>query len=739
MSALAILLAWLLAMVVVPWLILPKPKSARNQLDRIVINLLRWLAIVIVGTQVLAALGLYERTTIIILCVAAFWFTKLRPRGWRPSHLRDLGHVWSYHAMRLLDRQEWGSWVPWNGALPASADAPGVRASRPGRLGSILAYAQVELNTTPGAGIGGIPAGVWTFVSRRPRRWIGAFRDRRLLAAVGLCLPIVCVLGYAAYVRFQLPLANAAMSPGDNYTHMTWASELTNNQVMPDGIYPMGMASMLAWISELAPLSDMATVTRFVGPIDGTLICLALFYVTLRLSRSPGAALLAGGTFGLIGARPDWYEEWTRQIGALPQELCLIMSLLALTIVGLAVLSEDRDHLWTLLAAGVAMGMTHPLPIVFYAGLAPGLALVIGVVTGHIRTAVRVSVVAVGSALLGFVYIPVAMAFGKPFFGGVGGVNPFSSSGTVGVQNDSYSAPDVHFGILAQTSAALTLVGILGSLWLIRRAETRSRGAMMLGLSAVSTAILISYDPTFLGLSNFYADRAANIAGPQIALGFGAGLGAMAVLFKTVDLRAAAASLAAAVVALVAITHFLPNGPMNYAPIEYNDEATTASRIIDGNTDLTYTMVGVTEQRERGIGQSYFVEDWVFARDVNLSEAEDPAYELPIPTPTVYIFAEKKPFPQIKLAPLGASEEYYRNPVKRARIETITYQWAQTYMRFHTNMSVYYDSPDLEVFEIHQIPDAETALSSYQFKDYVWHPGVLFNSGPTNPMKVPIP
>lgn len=730
LDVVSVVVACFFGFVVLPWIVLPRPRSGRNLLDRVVINFLRWMALVIVLTEALAAMRLYERSTLIALCLIGFWLTKLRPRGWTLRRVGDSLHQLAFGLTGLLERREWVSWVPWEGAQTAASQ------SRTAATSSVATVPEGHP-----AGSEPDPSGVGTLVTPAPppRRRRRRPDRRSTLASAAMTTPILVVLGWSSYLRFQLPLANAALTPGDDYVHMTWAAQLGTNQLMPNGIYPMGMATVLAYVSKLDPVADLPEVTRYVGPLIGTTMVLGLFYVALRMSRSPGAALLAAGTFGLFGSRLAWYEPWSRQIGALPQELCLDMSLFALVIVALAVLTEDRDHLWTLAAAGIAMSMTHPLPVVFYLGMAPGVAFVIGIVTGHIRTAIRVSVVAVGAAILGFGYIPIAYAVGVPFYAGIGGLNPFSSSGTPGAVTYTFAAANVKYGPMTYWAMAFAAAGVIGSLVLLSRQETRVRGTMLLGLSAMSVALLIAYDPTFLGLSNFYAQRTANIAGPQIALSFGAGVGALAVFFRRIDLRAAGASLACGVGCLAVFGVNFPPQPRPFQPIEYDSEGTVAQQIIDHTTALTYTIVGLPEQRQRAEGLSHFVELWVFARDVRLSEAEDPSYELPIPTTTTYLFTEKIPFPQQKLAPLGATEEYYRNPVKRARIETISYQWAQTYMRFHTDMSVYYDDKYIRVYVLHEIPDSEASNQSPQFKSYVWHPGVLFNHGPTNPLKVPIP
>ncbi len=98
-------------------------------------------------------------------------------------------------------------------------------------------------------------------------------------------------------------------------------------------------------------------------------------------------------------------------------------------------------------------------------------------------------------------------------------------------------------------------------------------------------------------------------------------------------------------------------------------------------------MVGIPEQRQRILGDGFFVELWVFARDARVQEAMRPGYELPIATEDVYITVEKDAFPALILEPTNPTNEYYRNEVKRGRIMAIVYEWCETYRRYHDDMS----------------------------------------------------
>ncbi|MHB1711489.1 MAG: hypothetical protein ACYCV7_08810 [Acidimicrobiales bacterium] len=712
LTTVATLAAFVFAFVFLPWLVLPRPKSAKNRLDAVVINFIRWTAIVVTGVQLLAVGRLYEMTTIVVGCLVGIWITKLRPRGWRLAAAGEILHQGALHVARAVDRRERRSVTSRGGVTSADGIAA------PGD----------ESDPAP-----------WEHRSARHRRVPWPRRVAHLVPAALLAVPVLVVLGIAAFLRFQLPLKHQALSPGDAYVHMTWALQLDLNQLFPNGIYPMGLASVLSFVGKFSIGVPMPDVVRVMGPLIGTLIVLGIFYTVLRLSRSTGAALFAAATFGLFGTRAEWHEPWTRQTGALPQELSLALALLTLGIVGLAVVSRDRDHLWTIFAGALAMGMTHPLPLVLFGLLTLVLALVVGVATGHARFAVRTVIVAAAGSVAGNLYMPLALAAGVPFYAGVTNINPLASHQAHFSSLTAQYGKAVGLNLMSEWAIIAAAIGFIGGVLMTLRKSMRTRGATLMGLSAVSGVILAAYDPLWLGLNNFYATRAANIAGPQIALAFGAGLGALSLLFRRINLRTAAITLAAGLVMIDVFSHFFPPVPRTFTPIEYDSVAANTQRIIGAYTPLTYTIVGTPEQQQRSTSHAYFVDLWVFARDIRLADAENAAYQIPIPTNNIFITVEKHPFPVHLLPQNSPTAEYYQNPVKRGRMMAIVYQWCQTYLRYHTNMTIYYNGPNVRIYQIRQVADIGAAKHSPQFKNYTWHPGVLFNSGPTAPLKMVIP
>ncbi len=261
----------------------------------IVINFIRWLAIVIVVTQVLAALRLYETLTLVILALIAVYFFKLRPSGVDRNWFSDFGDRISVRARR--DRRQVRTWRGSGcGTQPSErADAMSLRTAR----------------------------------SRRSRRVL-----RVCCSCSFLVVPFVIVLAITYYLRVKTPAAHVSLSPSDSYTFMTWTKLLETNQLFPDGIYPAGVSALLALWHKFSLGLDVADLIRFGGPLMTTLIPVGAMYAVLRITKNAGAAVFAASIFGIFGARLEFVVPFSRESAPLPQEFSLAVGLLTLAFVG---------------------------------------------------------------------------------------------------------------------------------------------------------------------------------------------------------------------------------------------------------------------------------------------------------------------------------------------------------------------------------------------------------------------
>lgn len=705
MNAVAIIQTFLgfgIAFVLLPWLILPTPKSARNTLDVFVINFLRWIAIVVVVTQVLAALRLYETTTLIILSVIACYWFKLRPMGVDRQWFSGLGERISVRAANFGDRFESGE-------------------------------AQVSSRTRASKKTATAERGV---DSDKPSR-----RDSlpSVLFMLILIVPLVIVLGISYYLRVKVPAAHVSLSPSDNYTILTWTKLLEQNQIYTEGIYPHGVHAIMALWHKFSLGLDMADLIRFSGPLMTLFIPTGALFTVLRLTRNPGAAVFAASIFGIFGSRAEFLVPWARQSAPLPQELSLGIAMITLAFVAMAVTSRHKGHLWTVGAGCFAMAMIHPLPLFVFFAAGGALAIGTGIFAkGGMPAAMQTIGAMLLGGLAGHIYIPLGLLFGKALFAGIRDLLPFV--GTAGAADAAAEQSVVQeFGQNAISVGSFigALFGFFGG-FVMLATKRRSTGAMMIGLSATAVVLVVLFDTSLLGIPAFYAMRIVWIVGPALALGYGVGLaGILSVVPMRVGIARVAISVAVAVLAIFVFSARFPidsdAGSALRVDTDYEAISVETRKIMRSSENFTYTVVGIPEQGQRVLGDGFFVELWVFARDIRTQDAARPGYELPIPAEDVYITIEKDPLIGLDLSE-GANNptnEYYRTEVKRGRIMAIVYEWAEIYRRYHSDMSIHYDDSNVRIYGIHRTADFKLADESSQFKRYKYEEDVLFNSGPT--------
>jgi hypothetical protein len=730
----SVLVAFGVGFVLLPWVVLPRPSGARTVLDHLTINFIRWTAAVIIGTHILVMLRLYETLMIAAVLLIAFWYFKLRPGGWDRQKFRN---TWNHFSLRMI-------------AIGDAAERGEVRMRRRRGMGggySSISSADEDDETM-------ISTPERENVSRNTLR-----RGSRLVAILLLVVPVVAVLVASLWLRIESNLNELALSPPDAYIHMTWAKGLTTNQIWVDGLYPMGMPAILAWTSKFSFQADMLDIARFVGPIVGTLIVFGIFYTALRLTGNPGAAIFAAGLFGLLGTRPEWHEPWYRQIGPLPQEFALALTVMAIPFGVLAVLHRDKSHLITIACAGLAIGLTHPIPLPFFMLFIAVGAFATAILSGGFKWAFGASVVAFLAGAASFLYIPIGTLIGKSLYGPITNLNPFTGGGGEAETDPGASAflEDIGYNPVSRLAIICVVIGAVAGIVLLFSRSTRSRGVTLLALCAVSATVLALYDVRWIGLDVFYATRSAQIVGPLLTLAFAAGLGALTILItRRMFLAGTAIAIVAGFVALAAFSNVYPARARDKVTIEYESTAQVTDDIAGEYERFTYTIVGIPQQRQQILGDGWFIEGWVFARDASLRSARDPGYQmnsrqgiprtsrdvgdiLAIPTQDIFIFVEKKTFENPELDPAGPTEEYYFNNEKRGRIQARMYLWSELYMRYHTDMTVYFEDDDIKVYRISRTPDVDAAEDTPEFKDYTWRPGELFNTGPASVEEVELP
>ncbi len=587
---------------------------------------------------------------------------------------------------------------------------------------------------------------------------------RERLALVALALPPVVLFVVAYLLRARDAFGTYALSPPDAYIHMSWANSMLQGELWVDGVYPQGLAALVAAVYAFTPFTDLLDVARFMGPMVTTFLVFTIYYAVVRLTRQPGAALFAAGTIGLFGALPEWRHLWERSIGLLPQEFALAIAICALVFAVLAVTERGggrmlrlgaagglamNGNILSLALAGFVAAMTHPVSAAWLGVIVGASAIAATLVSGRWSQLVGAGVATVAGVGLGIAVVPLAELFGVSAYIGYGASEALSD---LRATNAAAQQEELlrHFGALSWLEhnwlsrlAMVTLVGaVVGIAVLVVRRDTRGHAAQMLGLTAAAgvTVLLFDLTPIAHRLDAWYVSRLATLIGPTLPLAFGAGLGGLAFLVgrRVSYVRLVALGIAGAV-ALGAFAWQIerPAQAMGVGfereEIEY-DEMTRATLRLKRDFDAgTYTVVGPTSLRQVLGDHGWSIEQWVFARDVHEVAHDD---FLPVPTSDVFVFVELDPLPVREISQNSPVAEYYFNVDKRGRIQAILYEWAETRRRLNPDTTIHRDGEHVRVYRVTRNPAIQVGNPDELFTDYRWRRGELFNDGPTSPREL---
>ena len=409
---------------------------------------------------------------------------------------------------------------------------------------------------------------------------------------------------------------------------------------------------------------------------------------------------------------------------------------------GLAV----SGHVLSLFAAGFAAGMTHPLGAAWL-GLLVGVAAIAAcAVTRRFSLLVGAGIATLGGVGVGLGVVPVSELFGVEAYRGRGAVRHVSRFTPNYGPGELEARVQSRFGgyewlahnWLSSIALVFLVVAVVAVAILVARKVTRVQGAQLLGLTAAAALCALAYDlrPFLELMSSWYMVRVANMLGPSLALAFGAGLGGLSVIIaRKVTFARVVVLMMSGVVALGVFAVQVPSPATaierNYVreAIEFEEMTRVTMRIKREHNPGTYSIIGMTTQRQVLAGAGWFIEQWVVARDIDDVPDDD---VFPVPTPDTFVFVELGALDIAALDPAGPSEEYYSNPDKRGRIQAILYDWAEHRLAVDSDTTLYHDGTDIRVYRVARNPALRVSDDDVMFTDYTWRPGELFNEGPTS-------
>ena len=571
---------------------------------------------------------------------------------------------------------------------------------------------------------------------QRTRSWLARLRDAQPPAGeIVLRIAVLVVLVISAVLRFERSWSHVELVPQDSYLALSWTTFINQGRLLADGIYPQGAYLSMSLVDRFYP-GDVYTAVRFLGPLMATFELLVLYWVVSRAARSRAAGLLALVVFGFFAGHPDLLVTWVRQIGSMTNEYAIAFGLLSIVYAGRYL--WERQNL-DLVLAGCALFMavtsnTLVLPLIVIGYLAIGIT---GLVTGAVKPVLKIALWSFVALLASNYYMLLGFFQGNTFVRSFRLYQP-GSERTFG---EDPRGPTRGAGFhLANNELYLTaFIGTLVALaigLLAWRRHKLGQPIVVLSLTVLLTLVFHDFVSPEFGL--LFRTRMAWMAGALIPVGIGLGLGSITAVvvgadWKVRERRPLLNGLAFAGLAVVAISLAML-WPRQDAiareafPSGYPQATKVSLEILRNERRNEFTMVGVSEQYQEVLAGGFFVEAWVFARDVTMTDAADPNFDLPIPTNRIYIFAEKVTFPGPESPPAGPTQEYYRDLTKRERLMQRILLWSETYRQHHADMTVIYDDPELRVYKVDRKVDIQRANDLPQFKDYRWEPGKLFST-----------
>jgi len=684
-------------LVALPRLIFSLDRIPGTFLDRTMAGVVYMSALTIAAMYVLGTVGMLEMLGLVAAWGGAWWFNKGRRRKRRFSSVVE-------RTLEASDR------VERHGAARFAS-------SRAGELRSTTRRRVV---------------GFW---GRRPRG-----------LAMLTSLAILGVLSVAAAMRFSRALGHLDLVPQDSFLALSWTTFLNKGRVLADGTYPQGTYMWTSMLSRFYPFG-VYNFTRWVGPMMNVLELVVLYWVVSRTTRNRAAGLLALAVFGLFAGHPALLVDWTRQIGAMSQEFALAFALISL-LCGARYMAGRRDHDLALAGCALFVAATSNTLVVPMMALGYAVILTVGLVTGgwDRRSFVRIVAMGLGTLLAANLYFILGALRGIPLNESFDLYRPSNQVTLDPAPPTTADQPErgreLEGNPIYQLGAIGASIGVLGGVILLRRRP--EEGRVVLAVSLTSFTAMILFDLFLYRSGLLFRVRQGWITAELMVVGIGAGIGAPALLLADAVERSRAGrwtqarrwstpgALEGVALAVVAVTVLVLYPQYSAAarvagPSGYPQASKVAIEVLGRSLPLTFTFVGVSEQYQEALDKGFFTEAWVFARDITMREARDPGYELPIPTESVYIFVEKVPFGGPQAAPVGPTQEYYRDQEKRTRMMARIRIWCDAYRASHHDMTTYYEDRELVVFRIKRKVDVTTADLSPAFKDYTWLPGQIFD------------
>ncbi|MBU1599714.1 hypothetical protein KKG61_06390 [bacterium] len=493
------------------------------------------------------------------------------------------------------------------------------------------------------------------------------------------------VAGYAAYLRFYDSFHHVTLGTADPYPWVKVVKEMERNNLFSFGLYPEGFFSIVS-VVHLFSFLDLVHIFRFFGPLMCLVIVLSIYYVTYRITKNKGAAIVAMFIYGTFTDADLLPIEFFRQTTTLPQEISMVFFLPTLYFLLQFVLTQKKRFLLLFFEGLIIVFRIAPVTAVMaFWGVVSMLVFGILFVPLNKKVFSSVFLAGLGAVFLGY----LSMALGsltrhKLFYASHGHmVQIFTSQRPTG----SLELPYLLYFIYP---AALSF--FIYSLIFARDKKEYFYFPLLL------FALLLDYRANFFHLRHILEPlRTAQFIAmvSPIIIGLIFHVTTTQSLVKKVLLKGRLYPLFTAG-AICALAVAFPAEPPIAFKMGYDASMVNYLKISGEYTPLQWLIVSQVEEYPLILYEGWHLNTADFLEKYNPFDQE-----LSIDTPNIFLFVEKRVF-RFKMYGCDPSKHPQRSYDYRYDQMRRMEEWCKIYMLHHSDMNIFSEDENLIVYAIHK-------------------------------------
>ena len=540
-------------------------------------------------------------------------------------------------------------------------------------------------------------------------------------------------------VRLKYSLLHAAYPHIDMYLVLKWVKAITmNNLYYNNEIYPVGMHSVYAAVVKLTFI-DPYMLVRFIGPIVGTMIVLAVYNLAYKVTNNRHAALLSMSIYGLTDfglTNLNFFpSQLFRQAAAMSQEFGMLFVLLGLGFLIEYIKEKNKNRMYFYLSCLFMSFMVHSYAAMFLV-MWSVVFILIGLFYRKITFKNILSLSSIAILLILMTFVPLLIGrlsgaeFQKSSMKMITDVTGFKFSLLMIEQflKDTFLPRDPYMYVVLIGMILIPLVIIISTKKYITLKKILF---ISISLSSFATFLLFNIPSLFLNMKlPELLDKGRT--GPFLCLLVPILIAQLVDLISDLisgkktekgespKLFIINSALTLASVAYVIVMIYLNSFPWNvfYKNIEYDAAAENYIRIksdfYKDTRSTDWTIIGPDTQLAEVIGVGWHQDIYRFVRQSSPEQLQRADFKFPIPTHNIFVYIEKKPMfsgqtinlldAKKDLDPEGNDPfmQYYFDGKQRAIMEAKAWALVEAYKSSHEGVSVYYEDADLLIYKIYQ-------------------------------------